>query len=243
MADIQSSDKASSQTQNSTTTSTTDLKSSEPLEGFEKWRKSLAFLTGLGLSEQERAQYEAEKDKKKAYEVWQQCERWKNELMQHSPIVKFMLQHLEKTGCKFEKKHLICTPCDASRSGGFSPDHGVILCENRFMNKAHMEDTIAHELIHAFDQCRSKIDWNNCYHHACTEIRAASLSGDCRWSREVRRGFLTFTKQHQACVKRRAILSVKENPSCSGPGVAENAVNKVFDSCFADTYPFDEIYR
>jgi Peptidase M76 family len=29
------------------------------------------------------------------------------------------------------------------------------------------------------------------------QIRAASLSGDCRWGRELRRGKYTFTKQHQ----------------------------------------------
>jgi hypothetical protein len=46
----------------------------------------------------------------------------------------------------------------------------------------------------------------------------------------------------QACVKRRAILSVSQNPPCSGPGVAQRAVNEVFDSCFKDTQPFDEIY-
>ena len=30
------------------------------------------------------------------------------------------------------------------------------------------------------------------------KIRANSLSGDCRWGREVQRGFVAFSKQHQA---------------------------------------------
>jgi inner membrane protease ATP23 len=106
-----------------------------------------------------------------------------------------------------------------------------------------MEDTMAHELIHAIDHCRAKIDWSNCVHHACTEIRAASLSGDCRWYNEFMRGHRSVFKQHQQCVKRRAILSVKANPNCIAPGVAEDAVADAWNSCFRDNWPFDEIYK
>lgn len=34
-----------------------------------------------------------------------------------------------------------------------------------------MEDTLAHELVHAFDHCRFKVDWGNLRHHACSEVR------------------------------------------------------------------------
>lgn len=81
-----------------------------------------------------------------------------------------MLKHLELAGCPFPSSAMQCHPCDASRAGGFSPDHGILLCQNRFMNKKHMEDTLAHELIHAFDHCRFKVDWMNLRHHACTEV-------------------------------------------------------------------------
>ncbi|CAG8435575.1 5763_t:CDS:2 [Diversispora eburnea] len=198
---------------------------------FEKWRKKLMYITGMGLTEQEKAEYKIEL--KNNYEEYQ-CER--------CPIVVFMLKSLEEAGCKIEKKHFKCLPCDNTRSGGFSPDHGILLCQNRFFSKSHAEDTMVHEMMHFYDHCRFKVDWNNCYHHACSEIRAASLSGDCRWTREIRRGFFNFTKQHQACVKRRAILSVQKNSQCSAPGVAERVVSEVFESCFNDTRPFDEIY-
>ena len=108
-----------------------------------------------------------------------------------------MLKSLEEAGCKIDQRHLQCRPCDETRSGGFSPDHGILLCQNRFFSKKHQEDTMVHEMIHLFDHCRFKVDWNNCLHHACSEVRAASLSGDCRWTRELRRGFFKFTKQHQ----------------------------------------------
>lgn len=42
----------------------------------------------------------------------------------------------------------------------------------------------------------------------------------------------------QACVRRRAELSVAMNPHC-GPKMAKAAVDKVFDQCFKDTAPFD----
>lgn len=37
------------------------------------------------------------------------------------------------------------------------------------------------------------------------------------------------------------MLSVLANPACSGKEQAEQAVNEVFDSCFKDTRPFDEV--
>lgn len=84
------------------------------------------------------------------------------------------------------------------------------------------------------------MDWQNCLHHACSEVRAASLSGDCKFSREILRGNFRFTKHHQTCVKRRATLSLKQNKACAE--VAQQAVLQVFASCFNDTRPFDEIY-
>ncbi|KAJ3300464.1 Mitochondrial inner membrane protease atp23 [Borealophlyctis nickersoniae] len=101
---------------------------------------------------------------------------------------------------------------------------------------------MAHELIHAYDHCTANVDWGNPEHYACSEIRAASLSGDCKFTRELRRGNFSIAKHHQACVKRRAILALKQIPHCQGEGVAEDAVRSVWDSCFKDTAPFDEIY-
>jgi len=48
-------------------------------------------------------------------------------------------------------------------------------------------NTVAHEMIHAYDDARARLDWTNLVHHACTEIRAANLSGDCSFWREVNR--------------------------------------------------------
>ena len=138
------------------------------------------------------------------------------------------------------------------------------MCHNHMQSATEFENMLVHELVHAFDHCRAAdLDWGNCKHHACSEVRArcrrsrvttltcepppasqvraASLSGDCAFGQELLRGNLGLTGQHQVCVKRRAELSVALNPACQLPGEAKAAVAACFDGCFADTAPFDRI--
>lgn len=210
--------------------------SSSDSSTFSRWSRRFAVITGVGVTEQERA---ADLE---AHQI-QTCEKWKRELMNNSPAVVFMLKHLKENGCNVTPDNIVCTPCDYTRSGGFVPEAGAVaLCQGRFLHKQHMEDTLVHELVHMYDHCKFKVDWNNLRHHACSEIRANSLSGDCKFTRELRRGFVSFSKQHQTCVRRRAILSVRANPACPDDATAERAVNEVWESCFNDTRPFDEIF-
>eukprot|EP00003_Mantamonas_plastica_P018241 TRINITY_DN298_c0_g4_i2.p1 TRINITY_DN298_c0_g4~~TRINITY_DN298_c0_g4_i2.p1 ORF type:complete len:113 (+),score=0.07 TRINITY_DN298_c0_g4_i2:162-500(+) len=103
-----------------------------------------------------------------------------------------------------------------------------------------VNEAITHELVHAYDHCRAEVDWTNLEHHACSEVRAANLSGDCYMTRELMRGNLgNFMGQQRECVKRRAILSVKLNKKCNGEQEAKEAVEKVFERCYQDTDPFD----
>jgi inner membrane protease ATP23 len=73
------------------------------------------------------------------------------------------------------------------------------------------------------------------------QIRAANLSGDCRFLQEFFRGNIgsTFIGQQMRCVKRRAAMSVGMNPFCRG--VAEQVVNDMMPACFKDTDPFPKI--
>lgn len=50
-----------------------------------------------------------------------------------------------------------------------------------------------------------------------------------------------FSSTSQVCVRRRAILSVAANPNCPSREAAEKAVNEVWESCWSDTRPFDEV--
>ncbi|KII93094.1 hypothetical protein PLICRDRAFT_49171 [Plicaturopsis crispa FD-325 SS-3] len=203
---------------------------------FDRWRKKIGVITGMGLTEEERSS-----EMQRMHH--QTCEERKTFLMNNSPNVIFMLKHLKLSGCDVKSENIPCMPCDMTRAGGFQPDIGaVVLCQGHYFSKKHMEDTLVHELIHMYDHCKFKVDWGNLRHHACSEIRANSLSGDCKFSRELRRGFVAFSKQHQACARRRAVLSVQSNPNCPDKETAERAVNEVWDSCFNDTRPYDEIY-
>jgi inner membrane protease ATP23 len=134
-------------------------------------------------------------------------------------------------------------PCADAVGGGFRPPDGVVLCHNHLPRAVDVTQAMAHELIHAYDHCRAAdLDWATLDHHACSEVRAASLSGDCSFANEVMRGHAGVRGQHQACARRRAALSVAMNPACvGGPREAEAAVDRVFDACFADTAPFDRI--
>lgn len=63
----------------------------------------------------------------------------------------------------------------------------IYLCQQHLRDETHAHESMVHELIHAVDMCRTKMDpINNCIHLACTEIRAENLSGECHWLREVR---------------------------------------------------------
>ena len=57
------------------------------------------------------------------------------------------------------------------------------------------------------------------------------------------RGQFKVSQQHQECVRRRAVISVTNHPMCRDKAKAKKVVSEVWDSCFADTRPFDEIWR
>lgn len=167
------------------------------------------------------------------------CEKWKQKLSQSSPILQFLVSELNKLSVS---PLVLCTPCDPKRAGGFAPGLGIVLCENNLSSKAHMEDTLAHELIHAYDNVTTKLNWKNKLHVACTEIRAANLSGECAFTKEFKRGNWGIAKQHQECVRRRAVMSLVQSKIVKTENEAEDAVRLVWKSCFEDTAPFDEIY-
>lgn len=169
-----------------------------------------------------------------------ECERMVDYAKKREPMVKFMIEKIHQAGCTLSDDFIRVQHCTAEVGGGFRAPDGVLLCHNHLGTQEEVNHALTHELIHAYDHCRAKnLDWCNCMHHACSEIRAASLSGDCNYKMEFLRGHFNIAKQHQACVKRRALLSVKMNPYCQKEGQAEKAVDQAFDVCFADTAPFD----
>ncbi|KAK8347064.1 hypothetical protein V6Z12_A07G259100 [Gossypium hirsutum] len=132
-----------------------------------------------------------------------------------TPMVKFLMAHMEKTGCK------------------------IVVCSDQVRIQDDVNQEVIRHLIHAYDECRpSNLDWRNCAHHACSEIRAGHLSGDCHYKREFLRGFMKIRGHEQDCVRRRVMKSVMANPFCSKTA-AKDAMEAVWDICYNDTKPFD----
>jgi inner membrane protease ATP23 len=195
---------------------------------------------------------------------------WRDYLLQYSPIVRFMSDGITSLNGRLDADNILCKRCPTRiehvpspdgafdpitnapltverrvrQGGGFSPDHGILICANEMRSQGHMEDTLAHEMVHAWDHLRFKVDWNDLRHAACSEIRASTLSGECRWTREFfTRGNWTLTQQFQRCVRERAVRSLMNRPNCENKHHAEEVVDRVWDSCFKDTRPFDEVYK
>jgi hypothetical protein len=95
-----------------------------------------------------------------------------------------------------------------------------------YLNQSEWTRGVVHELIHAYDACRVELEPHNCNHIACTEIRAANLSGDCDFGVELSRRKLSMLTEgklagiQQSCVHRRAELSLAMHEACVGDGVA-----------------------
>lgn len=107
------------------------------------------------------------------------CDEWRDWCFQYSPTVIFMRQNIEKLNGKLDADNVRCRRCIARQDddgkwvrqgGGFSPDHGILICANEMRNKKHLEDTLAHEMVHAWDHLRFKVDWADLRHAACTEV-------------------------------------------------------------------------
>ncbi|GLT33169.1 hypothetical protein SLA2020_077800 [Shorea laevis] len=156
-----------------------------------------------------------------------------------TPMVKFLKRQMEKAGCVVGDKFIKAIHCDQNISGGYCQGEGITVCSNEVSMQDEVNRVILHELIHAYDECRSaNLDWCNCAHHACSEIRANHLSGDCHYKQELLRGYLKIRGHEQECIKRRAMKSVTSNPFCS-EAAAKDAVEAVWDVCYNDTQPFD----
>ncbi|KAH0616631.1 hypothetical protein JD844_027892 [Phrynosoma platyrhinos] len=159
------------------------------------------------------------------------------------PYAKLLLDAMKNSGCTvFRDRHFSCEDCDGCVSGGFdSSTSQIVLCQNNIHYQSHMNRVVTHELIHAFDHCRAHVDWfNNVKHLACSEIRAANLSGDCSLLSEMTRFKFGLKQHHQTCVRDRAVRSILAVRKLSKE-MAEKAVDDVFESCFNDHEPFGRV--
>jgi len=144
----------------------------------------------------------------------------------------------------------MCVRCppDAPHGAGYSPKYNTAwICGNRYWRPAVFRRTLLHELIHAFDFARAKIDPSNCDHVACSEVRAANLSGECgMWAtlglekRNFPRaeGVEAAESKKERCVAHKAVLSLEDNKNCAGNCLPEKSTDRVLKRCMRDYWPF-----
>jgi inner membrane protease ATP23 len=110
----------------------------------------------------------------------ERCDEWRDYCFKYSPIIIFLQKNIRDLNGDLNASNVRCQRCPARRDeegklhrqgGGFSPDHGILICANEMRDKKHLEDTLAHEMVHAWDHLRWKVDWADLRHAACTEVR------------------------------------------------------------------------
>lgn len=114
------------------------------------------------------------------------CDEWRDYLFKYSPIIRFMNENITQLNGELGPENVKCRRCPTRievgddgkkryyrQGGGFSPDHGIQICANEMRSQGHLEDTLAHEMVHAWDHLRFKVDWADLRHAACTEVSIA----------------------------------------------------------------------
>jgi mitochondrial inner membrane protease ATP23 len=94
------------------------------------------------------------------------------------PLIRFLRDQCADLGGDLNPSNVRCVPCGQNNNfGGFDPHIGIILCADQLAQRSRkdVEDTLAHEMVHAYDYLRFKFDHDNLKHHACTEVRTLVL--------------------------------------------------------------------
>lgn len=197
------------------------------------------------------------------------CERIVLEVYQKSNELKLLAGAMRKFGCDFNLlRHTVCENCSGC-NGGFDPDtKQIVICQNTIINKHKVMAIMMHEMIHMFDYCRAKFDFDNLDHVACSEvsvltckfylfslittnlqlfppprttkIRAANLTY-CSISDRLAvggPGLFDLKKTHQYCVKDVAFKSVKAYSPDTEDSKIWTIIDKVFPGCYNDLEPF-----
>ena len=169
------------------------------------------------------------------------CEKKVLRVFESSDELRLLTGAMKKFGCNFNiLRHVVCEKCNNCH-GGFDPDtKQIIVCSNRFMTKDMVMATIMHEMIHMFDYCRAKFDFNNLDHVACSEIRAANLTYCGLRDRLAHGGpgMFDLKKTHQFCVKDVAFQSVKAYSPETSDEETWKIIDRVFPGCYNDLEPF-----
>ncbi len=159
-----------------------------------------------------------------------------------------LLHALESRACALASPAVLCEDVfgGAAAVGAYDASRRAVVMNPavppRYLTQHQWTRGIAHELIHAYDDCRVDMRQEAPRHMACTEIRAANLSGDCDFSDELRRtGFrLRVAGLQRECVRKRTLQSLRMHAAAAhmDDAAINDVIDGVFAPCYADTAPF-----
>ena len=105
-----------------------------------------------------------------------------------------ILDGLKKRGCPLSREQFVCLMCSQQARGAFNAASGTLtICANNVSSYRQVRDVLSHELIHAYDSSHPDFNPEDPKHHACSEIRAMHLGGDCEMLKEFFRGHFSFS--------------------------------------------------
>ncbi|KAF4555542.1 Mitochondrial inner membrane protease atp23-like protein [Elsinoe fawcettii] len=140
-----------------------------PDKDFYNWSTFFSLLTGRATPREADAYLRVRDDMHEASDC-KTCEERTAWLLKYSPIIRFLRQNINLLGQDINETNIHCRRCTTAQSGGFDPEYGILICANQLRNRGHQEDTMAHEMVHAWDFLRFKYnDPKDLRHAACTE--------------------------------------------------------------------------
>ncbi|KAL0096903.1 peptidase M76 [Phycomyces blakesleeanus] len=159
-----------------------------------------------------------------------QCTRELGRILESSSKVAVLLRAIQLLDKTALKRGVTCRPCKATlqenRVGYYDFQYKrVVLCCENIHTRADVEETLIHELVHAFDRARKGKFSSMCHLMACGEVRASAL-GQC--------ADVTPESRKKECILRDAIRSTREH--CGDE--AERIVRQVYNKCVKDVAPF-----
>lgn len=161
-------------------------------DAWTQWRNIFSILSGK-MTDEGKEQYRLARDIRNEAVDCKRCEDQRDYLLQYSeessyslsaatfccmswhstwgPVIRFLQDNIKQLGGNISSHNIYCRRCTKRRAGGFDPDYGIQICANEMRDQGHLEDTLAHEMVHAYDHLRFKLDWtDNLRHAACTEV-------------------------------------------------------------------------
>ncbi|RKP10920.1 peptidase M76 [Thamnocephalis sphaerospora] len=155
------------------------------------------------------------------------------------PRIRLLLAHIYYGNRRDLDQGVTCRPCRGTTREGsvgyYDPNHQrIVICCERVRSPEDLEETLAHELVHAYDAGRqlprsahpaATAAKTLCRQIACSEIRA-SLFGQCHG--------IPSSERRRECVFQSAVRSTRRH--CPD---AEQAVAAMFEACIARQDPFD----